>query len=110
MRPRLATRCSALAPRYSLPVLCLLGLVLLATFPARAQQAPKDPTAGIPRIGIAELKKLVDRDAVVVVDVRDPQSYGLGHIPGAILVPLDGLEKEAAALRASGKPIVTYCA
>ena len=35
-----------------------------------------------------EAKKLMDeRDDILIVDVRNPEEYAQGHIPGAINVP-----------------------
>jgi glyoxylase-like metal-dependent hydrolase (beta-lactamase superfamily II)/rhodanese-related sulfurtransferase len=48
--------------------------------------------------------------AVQVVDVREPAEFTgrLGHIPGAVLVPLGHLAASAAALD-RGRPVVTVC-
>ncbi len=62
------------------------------------------------RIPMAEFKQLHQQDAVVVLDVRDAESYAEGHIPGALLVPEDGVQAHLAKLKAQKKPIVTYCA
>jgi len=55
--------------------------------------------------------------AAEVVDTRVEDVYALGHIPGALLLPLEGrltwpesYEKTVAALIASKKPVVAYCA
>jgi SAM-dependent methyltransferase len=61
------------------------------------------------RISLSEFKRLLAKDAVMVLDVRDDESYRLGHIPGAQLVPLDALSDHATELRANSKLIVTYC-
>jgi len=47
---------------------------------------------------------------VQVLDVREPEefSHGLGHIEGALLVPLGQLESRLAELP-RGRPIVTVC-
>ena len=89
----------------------VLGLIALAL----AGQA--QPPDAAPRITQQEFKKLIADRNVVVVDTRNAEAYGRGHIPGAILLPLEGLpafppeyEKTASTLKASGKPIVTYCA
>src|SRR5690606_1538030 len=50
-----------------------------------AAQAVRD----VPRISIDEVKALMAKDQVVLIDVRDPQSFSEGHIPGAINVPFD---------------------
>jgi rhodanese-related sulfurtransferase len=70
-----------------------------------------------PRISQQDFKKLVTANNVVIVDTRVEDAYALGHIPGAVLLPLEGrltwpesYEKTVAALIASKKPVVAYCA
>ncbi len=62
------------------------------------------------RITLAEFKKLHDAGRLVVIDTRDAQSYRLGHIPGALLVPQGAVPARLAELKAAGKPVVAYCA
>jgi rhodanese-related sulfurtransferase len=45
---------------------------------------------------------------VTVIDVRPPEEFAAGHIPGAINVPLGELERWARAAPRS-KQIVAYC-
>lgn len=61
------------------------------------------------RIAVEEFKQLHLKGGVVVLDVRDAESYRVGHLPGAILMPLETVEARAAELRREKKPIVTYC-
>jgi rhodanese-related sulfurtransferase len=70
-----------------------------------------------PRISQQDFKKLFTAKNVVIVDTRVEDVYALGHIPGAVLLPLEGrltwpesYEKTVAALIASKKPVVAYCA
>ena len=42
-----------------------------------------------------------------VIDVRTPDEYALGHIAGAVNVPIDTLPKGADALPAG--PVITAC-
>jgi len=70
-----------------------------------------------PRISQQDFKKLFTAKNVVIVDTRVEDVYALGHIPGALLLPLEGrltwpesYEKTVAALIASKKPVVAYCA
>lgn len=37
----------------------------------------------VPRISIDELKALMEKNAVLVIDVRDADAFAKGHIPGA---------------------------
>ena len=65
--------------------------------------------AAAARTTIAELKRLHDADAVIILDVRGAGAYRQGHIPGAMLVPLEIAGAWAAEWKAATKPIVTYC-
>lgn len=88
-------------------------LTLAALMPATARAQGIDA----PRITQAEFKKLLAAKNVVVVDTRHADVFELGHIPGALLLPLEGAmtwpdeyEKTVAKLIATRKPVVTYCA
>jgi rhodanese-related sulfurtransferase len=84
-------------------------LVMLAAFlPLPALSQTTDESA-VPRISVVDLKKAADAGQVLIVDVRDARSFADGHIPGAINVTLADLPKQAAALKAAKKGIVTYC-
>ena len=94
---------------------CLL-LALIAVFPARGPAQGPD-AIDAPRITQSEFKKLVAAKNVVVVDTRSADVFALGHVPGALLLPLEGqltwpasYEKTVAKLIASKKPVVAYCA
>ena len=61
-------------------------------------------------IAMTAFKRLLQMEQVLVVDVRDTESYRAGHIPGAISMPFDQVSTRADELRRSGSIIVTYCA
>lgn len=63
------------------------------------------------RIGVDEFKKLVAAKNVLVIDVRDPDSYRDGHLPGAELIMLEDIAagKVTERLRSQRRAIVTYC-
>jgi predicted sulfurtransferase len=86
--------------------------LLLLSLVALAPQA-----IDAPRISQKEFQKLVAARNVMVVDTRVADVYPLGHIPGAVLLPLEGAltwpesyESVVKTLIASRKPVVTYCA
>jgi rhodanese-related sulfurtransferase len=65
----------------------------------------------VKRLSPEELKEIFERDEMgqfVLVDVRQPEEYRAGHIPGARLVPLGELEARHGELK-KDKKIVTYC-
>ena len=55
-----------------------------------------------------ELAERVKDGLVTVLDVRPEDEYALGHIPGAINVPLTELERRVRSLP-QGREVVTYC-
>jgi rhodanese-related sulfurtransferase len=58
---------------------------------------------------VTDFKKLQAKGDVVILDVRDEESYRRGHLPGAVLMPPDTVAGRAAELRSEKRPIVTYC-
>ncbi|WP_206671122.1 rhodanese-like domain-containing protein [Streptomyces sp. CB01881] len=47
-------------------------------------------------------------DGGLVLDVREPEEYQVGHVPGAVLVPLAKLPTWAGA--PAGRPVYVICA
>ncbi|MBM4382331.1 MAG: rhodanese-like domain-containing protein [Deltaproteobacteria bacterium] len=84
---------------------CSLAFVLIA-FAACAESshdsAPVQP---------AELAAVLAREeAPLLLDVRTPEEFAAGHVPGATLVPVQELEARAAELAAyKERGVVAYC-
>lgn len=55
-----------------------------------------------------EVKDKLDRNEIVLIDVRTPFEYGFEHIPGALLFPMSGFDP-AKLPSQEGKPIVFHC-
>ena len=91
------------------------ALALLSIRGAAEYATPPDTA---PRISQQDFKQLVAARNVIIVDTRNEDVYKLGHIPGAVLLPLEGLESFdepqytplIESLKTARKPIVTYCA
>jgi rhodanese-related sulfurtransferase len=61
-------------------------------------------------VDVDEARALADSGAVYLVDVRSPDEYRAGHVPGAVNIPLDDLESGAELLPADhDQPVVTVC-
>jgi len=43
------------------------------------------------RVDVATAKRMIENGEVQVIDVREPDEYARGHIPGVTLVPLNTL-------------------
>lgn len=45
----------------------------------------------------------------LIIDVRSPQEFSLGHIKGALNIPLQNIGSESKRLKTMGKTIITCC-
>jgi 3-mercaptopyruvate sulfurtransferase SseA len=77
---------------------------------AAAAQVSNADLAAVPRVSLAEFKKLHAAKRVLAIDVRDPHAYENGHIPGALNVSFVDVEIMANRLLREPRPIVAYCA
>jgi rhodanese-related sulfurtransferase len=93
---------------------CLLALFPVLSVRTAAQGAD---TSDASRISQEDFKKLVAANTAIIVDTRQPDAFQRGHIPGAILLPLEGqptwpaaFETTVTTLLKTTKAVVTYCA
>jgi 3-mercaptopyruvate sulfurtransferase SseA len=80
-----------------------------APAPVTLTQQPESPLESAKRIERTEAIKMVDEKKAVWVDVRPKDQYELGHIKGAINIPLGELITRLKELPPH-KYIITYCA
>ena len=59
-------------------------------------------------LGPVELKDLLDEGKVRVVDVRQAEDYEISHIPSAISIPCDEMDKRLDEL-SKDEVTVVYC-
>ncbi len=71
------------------------------------QEISKSPSRLHP-VNREGLLKKISEDHVLIVDVRPEEEYKQGHLPGAISMPLQGLEKRLRELP-QDKLIVAFC-
>ncbi|HZM46077.1 MAG TPA: metalloregulator ArsR/SmtB family transcription factor [Burkholderiales bacterium] len=71
----------------------------------RLYLAQKDDLEPVPA---KELLERARKGLVTVLDVRPPEEYAAGHLPGAINIPIHELEKRLRDLP-KGREVVAYC-
>ena len=71
----------------------------------RLYLAQKDDLEPVPA---KELLERARKGLVTVLDVRPPEEYAAGHLPGAINIPIHELEKHLRDLP-KGREVVAYC-
>ena len=86
--------------------LAIVGTLLLCASAWLSAQAMRN----VPRISIDELKPLIERGSVLVLDVRRPDEFAQGHIPGAVNLDYTLVAAQGARFKAETRPIVAYCA
>lgn len=72
---------------------------------------PSLEAAGVPVASIRTItppQLAAERDRLTVVDVREPQEWLAGHVPGAVWIPLAELPRRAHEVPAG--PVATICA
>ncbi len=65
------------------------------------------PKGSYTNVGPEELYQAVERGAVIV-DVRTPQEFAGGHVPGAINLPVEAIAQWGDTLP-KDKPVYLYC-
>jgi rhodanese-related sulfurtransferase len=90
----------------------LLAVLLVAGCTSTSTPAPTvggvSPTPGMAAtISVADAAVLRD-DGAVIIDVREPDEWAAGHIPGAILIPLGELPSRIGDVPPN-RPIVVVC-
>ena len=88
-----------------LAALALAGCANSAAGPVAVAQAPAPAVAFV---GTGELSAMRDADAAIVIDVRTPEEFAAGHLPGAINMPVDSFDPAAVPME-EGRETVLYC-
>ncbi|HET6277158.1 MAG TPA: rhodanese-like domain-containing protein [Candidatus Polarisedimenticolia bacterium] len=69
-----------------------------------------NPAQPYRQIEAAEAERLIRSEGVRVLDVRSAEEFTtLGHIPGALLLPVDLIASAPATLKAPDEPILVCC-
>jgi phage shock protein E len=106
-----------LQPGHALAALLVAGAMSVAFTPiatagepAAATTAAPAPAAAVALMSQEALLEHLSRhpDHLYVLDVRTPQEYAEGHVPGAVNVPQDQLASRLAEVP-KDKDVVIYC-
>ncbi len=93
-------------PRPCAAALALVAALGLAAAPARGVAADPEPPPG--KVDGPTARALVAAGARLV-DVRTPQEFAEGHVPGAVNVPHDEIALRAGEIGPPSTRVVLYC-
>ncbi len=88
------------------------SLALLVLFAVTGTAIAQDTaTIDSTTIGAAELMSRIEAEtAPTILDVRTPEEFAAGHVPGAINIPYTELEKRYSEMELEGSDeLVVYC-
>ena len=71
----------------------------------REEERPATQTA---RLTLAQLKERFDEDSIQILDVREPNEFADGHIPGSVPTPWHDIDSIPEGIDPS-KPVATVC-
>jgi len=77
--------------------------------PEAAATSAGGPGQPAPWLVNGETAAVLARAGARVIDVRTPQEYEAGHVPGALNIPFDEIRQRASEVGAADAPVVLYC-
>jgi hypothetical protein len=86
-----------------------IALVPIVLAPLACVVWPEGSGPGAPAMPLAEALQRRDRGEAVLIDLRSPEAYAAGHIPGAVNIPAHQIGARAAEIRKMGPMPILYC-
>lgn len=96
-------------------VLAVIGPALAMQAPAGQPPVVKEMVAkaknSVKKVSAADVKAMIDKkDIVILLDVRDPQEFAAGHLPGAMNISRGTLEFVVFnKIQDQNAKIIVYC-
>ncbi len=88
----------------SLVVICILAVTFFVASPAVAGgKVTPTSLAGVKYVSAEEVKAMLGKDNVVIMDMRKAINYGMGHVPGAVSNPYKWIDKTPDPANRTGK-------
>jgi rhodanese-related sulfurtransferase len=92
-------------------LIAVASLSLAAPAVATEPRAPEAAALSAPAPGVVDVqaaRRLV-AGGIKVVDVRTPAEFAAGHVPGAVNIPLEEVERRHAEIGPPATPVLVYC-
>ena len=86
-----------------------LALLLVILAPLGCVIWPPGTGPEASSVPLAEALQRRERGEAVLIDVRSPEAYAGGHVPGALNITSSEIEGRAAEIRGMGRLPILYC-
>jgi rhodanese-related sulfurtransferase len=95
---------------FALLLLCVLAACGGTTSTTATLDVPAeiDPTDRPQVMDVVTVASIKDDPDVVLIDVREPEEYAAGHIPGVLLIPMGEVPQRLDEIP-TDKTVITYC-
>ena len=91
-------------------VLAVSAVVLAARFSKVRVRDGNSVSGGYTQISQDEAKRMMQEEDCIVVDVRRPDEFAAGHIPGAVCIPNETIDTQPPdGLADKAQTILVYC-
>lgn len=84
-----------------LTLVCLLAVLMTG-----CTGGPSVSDRDVEALEVERTAEMMERDGTVLVDVRSPEAYAAGHLPGAVNIPFKDLRRSHQSLKEAGRIIV----
>lgn len=87
-----------------------LALIALFTFTFLSCQQQSKSTESYSTVSVADFKHAIDQQQGIILDVRTPEEFAEGHLPGAMNIDINGTDfKEQIEKLDKSKNYEVYC-
>ena len=83
-----------------LPGLAALGVVAFFAWPA---------SGSVDDISFDEVRQRLQAGSITLIDVREPDEFAAGHVPGAVNMPMSKFNPATLPASKAEKPVVVMC-
>lgn len=89
---------------------CLFRPLLIAALLVAGAFGCGERPGSVRELDPEQLGARLEADSTLLLDVRTPEEFAAGHVPGAVNVPVRELEARLAELRPwQGREVIAYC-